>query len=513
MPTDAQQTRAEAFRRRCSYAENGRHLPTVNKLLRLSPFFQGDIDEDIVEFAERTLRQVRGKSARAVKLREALKALTVTPVPEFVEQALHAFYQADATALHPKTAKVCIERFHIYAAGLGSVDHALKVAQFAFARAARTRDKLLIVDYLRSTLGWLSFAHFQRDSIVTGPPSYGFRRSEVIRNGGLLIEAIADYFLARKETAEAGRVPAPVALENMGPAPSETPAEHPPGTLIVVSSLGGLGQDKREIEKQFTDILNCPLPLLKCENISAARHTLMSEFPHAASVIDRLMLDLANQQYTQIRPTVLVGNPGTGKTHFCQRFFELVGLPYATYSCGGVSDASFAGNSRHWRSAQPCFPLSLISQHKVANPGLVMDEIEKAGTSRHVGHLHDGLLALLEPESAKNWVDHYLQSPVNLTAVVWLATANSLEDCSAPLRDRLRAIHFPEPSIVHLEALAQALMSTIARERGLDLRWMMPLKGAEFDALRAVWPGGSVRQLRRYLEGVLAVRETGVSKH
>lgn len=134
--------------------------------------------------------------------------------------------------------------------------------------------------------------------------------------------------------------------------------------------------------------------------------------------------------------------------------------------------------------------------------------MDKVGTSRHNGNLHDALLGLLEPQSATRWFDPYLQAPVNLVAVLWLGTANSLQDWTGPLRDRVRVLKFPSPGPQHLSTLSAALMKQIAAERGQDVRWVLPLTGQELDALRSVWPGGSVRRLRRYLEGVLEARQT-----
>src|SRR3546814_7088270 len=60
----------------------------------------------------------------------------------------------------------------------------------------------------------------------------------------------------------------------------------------------------------------------------------------------------------------------------------------------------------------------MAAARKVANPGIVLDEIEKAGTSRHNGNLLDALLAMLEPETSAQWFDRYLEAPVNLSGVL-----------------------------------------------------------------------------------------------
>lgn len=154
----------------------------------------------------------------------------------------------------------------------------------------------------------------------------------------------------------------------------------------------------------------------------------------------------------------------------------------------------------------------LFAAHRVASPGVILDEMEKVATGKHNGSLHDGLLGMLEPRTCGAWMDPYLQGPLDLSHVIWIATANSLEDIPPPLRDRFRIIRFPEPGAEHLTVLASSLMRAALVERGLDERWALPLDGMELGALAGAWRGGSIRKLARLVEGVLAVRDraTGV---
>jgi len=142
----------------------------------------------------------------------------------------------------------------------------------------------------------------------------------------------------------------------------------------------------------------------------------------------------------------------------------------------------------------------------------VLDELDKASTNRTNGSLLDALLAMTELESAQCWYDPYVQAPINLSAVLWLGTANDAAEIPEPLRDRFRILAFSEPADHHLEPLARKLMREIAEERGLHQGWARPLTWTELEALWKVWPGGSVRALRRYLEGVLNARESEISE-
>jgi hypothetical protein len=87
----------------------------------------------------------------------------------------------------------------------------------------------------------------------------------------------------------------------------------------------------------------------------------------------------------------------------------------------------------------------------------------------HNGNLLDSLLGLLEARSAKRWHDPYVEAAVDLSHVVWIGTANTLNGVSGPLRDRCRIVQFPEPGPEHLEILAPKLLAkTCAWWRLLD---------------------------------------------
>jgi ATP-dependent Lon protease len=155
----------------------------------------------------------------------------------------------------------------------------------------------------------------------------------------------------------------------------------------------------------------------------------------------------------------------------------------------------------------------LVRRFRFASPGIVLDEVEKAGTNRFNGALADVLLGLFEPQTAKAWFDPYIQASVDLSHVVWLATANGLEGIPIPLRDRCRVLRFPNPTTAHLPAIASHLLKALVIERGLDQRWALPLDAVELAELTAAWPGGSIRALGRLIEGVLKARETSAVRH
>ena len=121
--------------------------------------------------------------------------------------------------------------------------------------------------------------------------------------------------------------------------------------------------------------------------------------------------------------------------------------------------------------------------------------------SRVLGMLVMAVLLIL-------WVTTH---PAYLSNVSYLATANSVAGLPRPLLDRMRVISFPLPSRDDLDALLPAVIADLARDRGLDASWIPPLDGDEHAAVASAWPGGSVRDLRRFVEVILRERDSNAT--
>ncbi len=173
----------------------------------------------------------------------------------------------------------------------------------------------------------------------------------------------------------------------------------------------------------------------------------------------------------------------------------------------GMADGSAMGTSAQWATSRPSVPLQLVQRSGFANGLVVWDEIEKASDSRHNGSAFDALLPMLERSQAQAIRDPALEVAVDLSWISHFATANSVEGIPAPLRDRMRIIKMPEPTWQHIGPLSKQIIRDIARDRGIDERWYPPLADDEVDVIKEVWPGGSLRKLRRGIEGTLAARE------
>ncbi|WP_457092072.1 AAA family ATPase [Microvirga sp. P5_D2] len=429
----------------------------------------------------------------------------------------------EATASLPDGVRSWRLRCRIYLAHLCDPRAALALARdavlMALAMQSYSREPATALTMVKAALGWLFFATSDPEYAYLGRESRVACRAEpaimVDHYGGLLVElvehqtqeallaAIVDEETARGKLAASETVKTPNVSIPMGcPGAAVVPS------VVIFSQIGNANTGEgKKVTKELEGLTGKALPLVPPPDLKAARATLRAEFPYATAAIDSILRDVALRSHVQIRPTILVGSPGCGKSRFANRLLTVLDLPHDMIPCGGVSDGTFAGTPRRWSTGEPSLPVALILRYKVAGPGAILDEIEKVGTSRHNGQAHDALLAFLERETASRFHDPYVQAPCDLSHVTWLMTANSLEGLSAPLRDRCRVIPFPEPGRDHLATLSRQILAELLAEQGLDPRWGSPLDGIEIEAVAKAWPGGSLRKLRSVIEVVLASRD------
>ncbi|MBA1159232.1 AAA family ATPase [Microvirga mediterraneensis] len=298
-------------------------------------------------------------------------------------------------------------------------------------------------------------------------------------------------------------------------AAGETLLEHAgPGLVILPRLPLATSREARNALTPFEAIAGKSLALLPTPDLAAVRQRLVPRFPHLTGVIDQILTNIVPGDTLRFQsPMLLLGSPGIAKTTLAMALCRELGLPHRVIDGASTFDGMLLGASRQWSAASPGCHWDLILEHRVANPALIIDEVEKVGGSKRNGDLKSTLLALLEPQRAASFLDPYLEMPIDLSALNVILTANDLSPLSRPLLDRLTIIWIPSPGPNHLDALASSLARDLCQARGLDERWYVPLTGAEMDLLRAHWTGGSIRVLRRLVQVVLNARDTSAFRH
>lgn len=266
----------------------------------------------------------------------------------------------------------------------------------------------------------------------------------------------------------------------------------------------------------YKPLVDAALPLVIVARLAQIRHALHEEFPHATAAVDLLLRDLRDGKPFRLKPVCICGPAGAGKSRMVRRLVDLVDRTLWLYrfDCASSTDGHFAGTSKGWGNTEASVPMRAIAQSRIANPVVMLDEIDKAAASITNGQLSHSLLAFLERETAARYRDQSLDAEVDLSGVSFISTANDPTRISGPLRDRFRMIRVPAPTLKHLPALSRHVMRDLAIEdesRSHDA----PLAKDELEVIARAWrrAGFSMRALQKIVGATLDARDGFAMRH
>lgn len=240
-----------------------------------------------------------------------------------------------------------------------------------------------------------------------------------------------------------------------------------------LSKLGLLDNHSSEfnVTRNYLDWLtSIPWGRHSNENLDLSRAQAVLEEDHYGmeDVKKRILEFIAVSQLrrsTQGKILCFYGPPGVGKTSIARSIARALNREYFRFSVGGMTDvAEIKGHRRTYVGAMPGKIIQCLKKTKTENPLVLIDEVDKIGRG-YQGDPSSALLELLDPEQNANFLDHYLDVPVDLSKVLFICTANVIETIPEPLRDRMEMINVS--GYVAQEKLAIAERYLVPQARAL----------------------------------------------
>jgi ATP-dependent Lon protease len=242
-------------------------------------------------------------------------------------------------------------------------------------------------------------------------------------------------------------------------------------------------------------------------DLAEARRILDRDHDGLDDVKDRIVEFLAEGSFKgEVSGSILllVGPPGVGKTSIGRSVADALGREFYRFSVGGMRDeAEIKGHRRTYIGAMPGKFVQALKDSKVANPVIMLDEIDKIGAS-YQGDPASALLETLDPEQNREFLDHYLDVRMDLSKVLFICTANQLDTIPRPLLDRMDVIRLS--GYISEEKLAIAkhhLLPRLLKRSGLMKKQMNITDAAIRQVIEGYAREAGVRNLEKLLHKIV----------
>ena len=230
-----------------------------------------------------------------------------------------------------------------------------------------------------------------------------------------------------------------------------------------------------------------------------AMDELYFDLPNFSEVLDdikrQLSLCVTSRDNLELAPMLLLGDPGIGKTHFAKRVSKLLGTGFGFISMSSLTAGWIIGGaSSQWKNAKPGKVFDTFLRGEYANPVMVVDEIDKSAADSTYDPL-GALYSLLEHDTAAEFIDEFVEIPIDAADVVWIATANDARVIPEPILNRMNVYEIEAPDEEATRRIAVAIYRDIRNDHDWGRRFPPAPSDLVLDCMAELSP----REMRRLI--------------
>lgn len=227
---------------------------------------------------------------------------------------------------------------------------------------------------------------------------------------------------------------------------------------------------KRSLKEEFLHLFfDLPLRRVEAETIEKVGRLLVT-YPHFKEVISFILINLKsnlhyNKSIYKCKPILLVGTNGIGKSNFIYELSEILGFHSNFINMGSISSTfELSGLDSGWANGHPGFFSSSLIKNNVANPLLILDEIDKTSTSYTNGRPTTPLYDVLEKRSSEKFFENYFSTSFNFNYISFMATCNTIETIERGILNRFEVFNISSPTVDMLDNIVKSVYISLKKD-------------------------------------------------